>query len=440
MYYKNNLLNSLGIVWINTKQPQIQVLTSQRTGLLLPVTSTCWQIKSRENEGGGSNDGRLLVRMPVVNLSVVSPCRTHIAWTVVQIEDGLTFVTLFQKILAGAHPRLQVDEQLSHWTLDKVFVGHSKDSMSVVDDTLVVNDVCSMFGSHIKYLVQLQLTVQDAPQSWQTPRNAFTILMSSSRARESEKKLPPQVQVRTKKDQLYNDVVAFEKNGWEWTTHGDTHGKKFVQQLQETLWYIDGHHQSFADRSHPIPSIFKSFVGYNTPELSKHRKSSHTNMSSDTLKRRAGCLKTFLLSPWMKRPVWDTIWKAIEELSPLKATVLTDLDAKNKAVKVHHDTPVVASDDLAFSVLKETNDFPVILNPICEALKEKDCYDPISVRDFAPVDRQDWYAYIRQLARAFCKMSWSREVLDQTLATIDLFGKFQSTSSWKMPWPRTSEL
>ena len=210
MYYKNNLLNSLGIVWITTKQPQIQVLTSQRTGLLLPVTSTCWQIKSRENEGGGSNDGRLLVRMPVVNLSVVSPCRTHIAWTVVQIEDGLTFVTLFQKILAGAHPRLQVDEQLSHWTLDKVFVGHSKDSMSVVDDTLVVNDVCSMFGSHIKYLVQLQLTVQDAPQSWQTPRNAFTILMSSSRARESEKKLPPRVQVRTKKDQLYNDVVAFE--------------------------------------------------------------------------------------------------------------------------------------------------------------------------------------------------------------------------------------
>ena len=93
--------------------------------------------------------------MPLVNLTLVSPCRTHIAWTVVQVEDGLTFVTLFQKILAGAHPRLQVDEQLSRSTLDKVFVGHSKESMSVVDDELVVNDVCSMFGSHIKYLVQL---------------------------------------------------------------------------------------------------------------------------------------------------------------------------------------------------------------------------------------------------------------------------------------------
>ena len=35
--------------------------------------------------------------------------------------------------------------------------------MSVVDEKLVVNDVCSMFGSHIKYLVQLQLTVPVFP-------------------------------------------------------------------------------------------------------------------------------------------------------------------------------------------------------------------------------------------------------------------------------------
>ena len=125
--------------------------------------------------------------MPLVNLTLVSLCRTHIAWTVVQVEDGLTFVTLFQKILTGAHPWVQVDEQLSHSTLDKVFVGHSKESISVVDEKLVMNDVCSMFSSHIKYLVQLQLTVPDVPQSSQTLRNAFTILMSSSRVRESEK-------------------------------------------------------------------------------------------------------------------------------------------------------------------------------------------------------------------------------------------------------------
>lgn len=85
-------------------------------------------------------------------------------------------VTLFYKILAGGHPQLEVDEQLSHSTLDKVFVGHSRQTMSVVDEKLVINEVCYVIGSHIKYLVKLQLTVQDAPQSSQTIQNAFTIL------------------------------------------------------------------------------------------------------------------------------------------------------------------------------------------------------------------------------------------------------------------------
>ena len=64
----------------------------------------------------------------------------------------------------------QVDEQLCRSTLDQAFVDHSKEFMSVVDEKLVVNDVCSMFGSQIKYLVQLQLTVPDVPQSSQTLR------------------------------------------------------------------------------------------------------------------------------------------------------------------------------------------------------------------------------------------------------------------------------
>ena len=76
---------------------------------------------------------------------------------------------------------------------------------------------------------------------------------------------------------------------------GESHGKQFVTKLHECLWYIDRHHQMLADRSHPIPSIFKNFSGYNTPEVSKHRKRVHTNMSADELKKHANDLKKFLL-------------------------------------------------------------------------------------------------------------------------------------------------
>ena len=340
--------------------------------------------------------------MPLVNLTVLSSTRSHISWTVIQVEDGLTFVTLFRSIIAGSHPRLHVDELLSRSTLEKVFVGHSKEAMSIVDELLGVNDVCSLFGSHIKYLVRLQSLGLDDPNSSQAVplRNAFTVLMSSSRAMKDCAKLPSTIVVRTKKDQLYNDVIAFlEKNRWEWTTGGESYGKEFVQGLHETLWYLDGHHQIFADRSHPIPSLFKGFIGYNTPELSKHRKRSHTNMSSDALKSHACCLKAFLLSPWIKKPVWDTLRKGIEELTEAIESYCFELDEKRKAMKVHHNTPIVADDDLAFSVLKVTKDFPIILNPICEAVKEKGCYEPIAVRDFAPIDRRKRYAYVMQLER-----------------------------------------
>ena len=81
--------------------------------------------------------------------------RSHITWTVVQVETGLTFSGLFSKIVAGAHPRLVVNEELSRSNLDKVYVGHTKDSLSVVNKQLIVDDVCAMFGQHVKFTMTL---------------------------------------------------------------------------------------------------------------------------------------------------------------------------------------------------------------------------------------------------------------------------------------------
>ena len=90
--------------------------------------------------------------MPLVNLTVLSSHRSHIPWTIVQIEAGLTFIGLYSKILAGCHPKLQPDD-LCNCTLDKVLVGHTKESLSVVDEQLVIDDVCAVFGQHIKFYV-----------------------------------------------------------------------------------------------------------------------------------------------------------------------------------------------------------------------------------------------------------------------------------------------
>ena len=49
---------------------------------------------------------------------------------------SVTFANLFKKILAEAHHRLTVEEELSHSCLEMVFVGQSKESLSEVDDKL----------------------------------------------------------------------------------------------------------------------------------------------------------------------------------------------------------------------------------------------------------------------------------------------------------------
>ena len=102
--------------------------------------------------------------MPLLNLSVVSTRKTHIPWTVVQIEPGLTFCQLLLKILGTTYPILPVDEVLSRSKLDKVFVGNSRECQSIVDDNLVIDDVCAAFGQHVKYLVMESEPIASAEQ------------------------------------------------------------------------------------------------------------------------------------------------------------------------------------------------------------------------------------------------------------------------------------
>ncbi len=119
--------------------------------------------------------------MPLLNVSVVSTGNSHIPWTVVQIEPGLTFIELLAKILSGAYQMLHVDEFLSQSIkLDKVFIGQSRDCLSIVDEKLVIDDVCKAFGQHVKFVVvQSESSAEQDASGTQTYRNAFTVLMQA---------------------------------------------------------------------------------------------------------------------------------------------------------------------------------------------------------------------------------------------------------------------
>lgn len=74
--------------------------------------------------------------------------------------------------------------------------------------------------------------------------------------------------VRSKKVALKRDLLIWlEKKEVGWShDRVSTFGFKFVQILTDTLWYIDGPHQTLQNRACQIPNEFKEFQGYNKPE------------------------------------------------------------------------------------------------------------------------------------------------------------------------------
>ena len=94
--------------------------------------------------------------------------------------------------------------------------------------------------------------------------------------------MPALLKEKARKGRLHNEIVKFlaiNNVGW----NDPKYGKSFISDLCNVLCYVDGHHEILASRSCQSPSLFKSFKGFNKPELSKHRKKSISNMSKEKL-------------------------------------------------------------------------------------------------------------------------------------------------------------
>ena len=176
-----------------------------------------------------------------------------------------------------------------------IFHVHACKPMSVVDALLFVSFrysilcACGLinFGKFVKFYVKKnESTTATAADSTSGQRDAFAILMRSSREQSARKTLPSRVTVRNKKDELYNAIITFfEKEELKWNASEVERGTagNTVLVLRDTLWYIDGHHCKLAECSCTVPIVFKQFSDYNLPQMSKHRKRANTSLSAQVL-------------------------------------------------------------------------------------------------------------------------------------------------------------
>ena len=104
---------------------------------------------------------------------------------------------------------------------------------------------------------------------------------------------------RNKKDRLYNDVLKMLEENNVAFPGGEvkTSEQAFLRAIVDCLWYLDGHHDALKKQNCSIPNLFNHFNSYNTPEVSKHRKRSISNLSGSTLEMLSSTLFHNLQSP-----------------------------------------------------------------------------------------------------------------------------------------------
>lgn len=85
--------------------------------------------------------------------------------------------------------------------------------------------------------------------------------------------------------------------------------------MVKCLWYLDGHYDKLKKQSCPVPELCLTFTGYNTPEISKHRKRQSSNMSASTLNSLASSLFRILQASFWSKTCFKRLHDQTQGLS-----------------------------------------------------------------------------------------------------------------------------
>jgi len=120
--------------------------------------------------------------------------KTVFTWSIMSVEGGVTVQQFYDDVCKPPE-----HEEVP---LDSAGLGKSKDSLDTIEMLLSLESAVQLFGAFLRYNVCSE-QYQVAPV-----HDAFALLMTGQKHL-SQAGLPARVPVRTKKDKLHNDFVAF---------------------------------------------------------------------------------------------------------------------------------------------------------------------------------------------------------------------------------------
>jgi len=175
-------------------------------------------------------------------------------------------------------------------------------------------ELCKVYGMNV--LFNLKPTVSHAANQDLSniimPKNAFSILMESSK----EKGLPKRKEGENLNgyQRLHNEVLqVLETLNVGWSPYSvDTIGASYLSQLVASLWYLDTHHETLADRGLHLPKELAHLHGFNQWQKKKIKK---PQMTVEGLEDHIRNLCHFTSQPWLSKSQYSVLKVITEALS-----------------------------------------------------------------------------------------------------------------------------
>lgn len=320
---------------------------------------------------------------------VANPGRPLVPWTIVEMnQQECSFEQLFERILAGCFDCVTVSDDLKRATLQRSSVGSQKDALMVTSNSQSVLNVCEEFGRYVRLSVELN-SAPSQPTSMSLVRNAFDVMSSSQRRLQvGDNGLPLRETVNSGRDSLYNDLISLMKEmGVRWDDPL-TFGVPFIipsqRRHQRSQRYFQDSQDTIALRLTSIESVQRG------------------NLSRSEICTHALALQESLHASWFKKQHFKVLKEATMGLVSTLNAYSAYLQEKNKCQKVHHEMKCPAAspgDSSHLQYIPRIVSVSSKLKPIDDVVKGKECYLPVAVMDFAPVDRMQRYRYVHLILK-----------------------------------------
>ena len=310
-------------------------------------------------------------------------------------ESGITVQQFYDDTIVS---KMEGGSTSGELELDSAFLGKSKESLDRIDLSLSLDSAIALFGPFLRF------HTHNKHQELPPLRNAFDVLMYSQR-QQLLPTLPSCVPVRTKKDKLFNDFVGYLKDDEVFFpgTEVNSYGINFVKTMVDCLWYLDGHYDKLKKQSCPVPELCLTFTGYNTPELSKHRKRQSSNMSASTLNSLTSSLFRILQASFWSKTCFKWLHDQTQVLAKSLAGYSDYLSSQKKLMKTIHARTVPVrelSDALAIKYVQPCNQIPLPkFDLLVSCVEEANHFKFLSLNEFTPAQPTLKYEYIHSLER-----------------------------------------